>query len=72
MKTTRTGKPVVVPIELKRALARSPRAKAEFARFPPSHQREVIGYIIEAKKPETRERRAAKTVALLEQGWPKR
>jgi uncharacterized protein YdeI (YjbR/CyaY-like superfamily) len=64
--------PVVVPAELKRALSRSPKAKAEFAKFPPSHQREVIGYITEAKKPETRERRAAKTVALLEKGWPKR
>jgi uncharacterized protein YdeI (YjbR/CyaY-like superfamily) len=71
MKTTRTGKPVVIPIELERALARSPRAKAEFDTFPPSHQREVIGYIVEAKKPETRERRAAKTVDLLEKGWPK-
>lgn len=69
---TRPKKPVVVPIELKRALARSPKAKAEFDKFPPSHQREVIGYIVEAKKPETRERRAAKTVALLEKGWPKR
>lgn len=63
--------PVVVPIELKRALARSPKAKAEFAKFPASHQREVIGYIVEAKKPETRERRVAKTVDLLEKGWPK-
>ena len=72
MRTTRTGKPVIIPIELKRALARSPRAKAEFEKFPPSHQREVIGYIVEAKKPETRERRAAKTVDLLEKGWPGR
>jgi uncharacterized protein YdeI (YjbR/CyaY-like superfamily) len=72
MMKTLTKKPVVVPIELKRALARSPKAKAEFAKFPPSHQREVIGYIVEAKKPETRERRAAKTVDLLEKGWPKR
>jgi uncharacterized protein YdeI (YjbR/CyaY-like superfamily) len=72
MKTTAKGKPVVVPIELKQALARSPKAKAEFEKFPPSHQREVVGYIIEAKKPETRERRAAKTVDLLEKGWPGR
>ena len=68
---TKPKPPVVVPIELKRALARSPRAKAEFEKFPPSYQREVIGYIVEAKKPETRERRAAKTVDLLEKGWPK-
>ena len=63
---------VVVPIELKRALAGSPRARAEFEKFPPSHQLEVIGYIVEAKKPETRERRAEKTVDLLEKGWPGR
>jgi uncharacterized protein YdeI (YjbR/CyaY-like superfamily) len=69
---TKPKPPVVVPIELKRALARSPKAKEEFEKFPPSHQREVIGYIVEAKKPETRERRAAKTVDLLEKGWPKR
>lgn len=70
MKSTQS-KPVIVPIELKRALARSSKARAEFDKFPPSHQREVIGYIVEAKKPETRERRAAKTVDLLEKGWPK-
>ena len=69
---TRPKPPVVVPIELKRALARSPKANEEFEKFPPSHRREVIGYIVEAKKPETRERRAAKTVDLLEKGWPKR
>lgn len=69
---TRSKRPVVVPIELMRALARSPKAKAEFEKFPPSHKREVIGYIVEAKKPETRERRAAKTVDLLEKGWPGR
>jgi uncharacterized protein YdeI (YjbR/CyaY-like superfamily) len=71
VKTTAKGKPVVVPVELKRALARSPKAKAEFEKFPPSHKREVIGHITEAKKPETRDRRAAKTVDLLEKGWPR-
>jgi len=69
---TKAKPPVLVPPELKRALARSPKAKAEFEKFPPSHKREVIGYITEAKKPETRERRAAQTVALLERGWPMR
>ena len=69
---TKPRPPVVVPAELERALARSPKAKAEFDKFPPSHRREVIGYIIEAKKPETRERRAARTVDLLEKGWPGR
>jgi uncharacterized protein YdeI (YjbR/CyaY-like superfamily) len=72
MKSTAKGKPVVVPVELKRALARSPKAKAEFTMFPPSHQREVIGYIVEAKQSETHERRAAKTADLLQKGWPGR
>ena len=72
MKPTAKGNPVIVPVALKRALARSPKAKAESEKCPPSHKREVIGYIIEATTPQTRERRAAKTVDLLEKGWPKR
>ncbi len=70
--TAQKSKPVAIPVELRRALARSPKAKAAFDKFPPSHKREVIGYIIEAKKPETRERRAARTAELLEKGWPTR
>jgi len=52
-----------VPPDLSRALARAPSAKAAFAALAPSHRREHVKYILDAKKPETRARRIAKTVA---------
>ena len=61
-------RPIVVPAELKRALAGSKAAREKFESFPPSHRREIAGYVAEAKKPETRERRAAQTVAKLASG----
>jgi len=60
--------PLVVPAELKRALARSKAAKARFDAFPPSHRREIAGYVAEAKTPETRARRATQTVEKLASG----
>jgi len=64
---------VEVPPELKQALAKSKRAAAAFEKMPPSHKREIVGYITEAKKPETRERRVAQTVKKLASGdWKTR
>lgn len=57
--------PVVIPTILSKALAGDPVAKDYFNSLPPSHKREYIGYIIEAKKPETQARRVHKTVAML-------
>lgn len=37
----------------------------KFGKLPPSHQREWIKYIEEAKRPETRARRIEKTVGQL-------
>lgn len=51
--------------DLREALERSPAAKAAFERMPPSHKREHIGYIDEAKRPETRARRIEKTIERL-------
>lgn len=66
-------RPVVIPAELRRALERSKAAKALFDRFPPSHKREVAGYVAEAKKAETRVRRAEQTVEKLVSGiWKSR
>ena len=56
---------VEVPAELAQALAAAPKAQAVFDRLPPSHRREYIGYILEAKRPETRARRVAQTVERL-------
>ncbi len=54
-----------LPPELTRALEQEPAAKARFTELSPSHQREHISYVAEAKKLETRERRATKTVETL-------
>ena len=61
-------KPVVVPPALKRALAKHPQARAFFEGLAPSHRREYAGYVAEAKKPETIERRIKKTIAELAKG----
>ena len=58
--------PVEVPADMRRALAVTPAARAAFEKMPPSHRREVMGYIDEAKRPETRARRIEKTLRWLE------
>lgn len=54
--------PIEIPAELSEALAANPQAQAIFERMPPSHQRETVGYVAEAKRAETRSKRAAQTV----------
>jgi uncharacterized protein YdeI (YjbR/CyaY-like superfamily) len=49
-----------VPAELSAALSANAEAKTAFEALPPSHQREYIKHIMEAKQPETRVRRAQK------------
>lgn len=56
---------VRIPPELESALYADPAAAAAFAKLSFSHQREHINYVAEAKKPETRERRALQTVMSL-------
>lgn len=56
---------VVVPTELVEALAADATAKAAFDALAPSHRREYSEFVTEAKRPETRLRRAAQTVARL-------
>ncbi len=48
------------PKELSAVLAAKPQAWRVFDALPPSHQREYIKHIMEAKQPETRVRRAEK------------
>lgn len=59
---------LAVPPELVRALAASKRAKATFDAFAPSHRREYVQWIVEAKKDETRQRRIEQTIEWLAQG----
>jgi uncharacterized protein YdeI (YjbR/CyaY-like superfamily) len=53
------------PVELATALAASPAARQVFDALSYSHRREHAMYVAEARKVETRERRAAKTIEAL-------
>lgn len=53
------------PTDLVTALQAHPKALGFFQRIPPSHRKEYIEYIEEAKKPETRARRIAKTMEMI-------
>jgi uncharacterized protein YdeI (YjbR/CyaY-like superfamily) len=61
---------IPVPAELAAGLAKkkNARAKATFEGFPPSHRREYLEWIVEAKGADTRARRIAQTIAWLHEG----
>ena len=59
---------VDVPDDLRAALADHPEAVAHFDGLAASHRKEWVRWIEEAKRPETREARVAKTVAGLREG----
>lgn len=61
-------KAIPAPKEFTAALGRSARAKAHFAKMPPSHQREYLEWITEAKKDETRDRRIAQAIEWIADG----
>jgi Bacteriocin-protection, YdeI or OmpD-Associated/Domain of unknown function (DUF1905) len=54
---------VEVPEDLAAALAADERAAAAFERLSYTHRREHVEWVTEAKRPETRRRRVAETVA---------
>ncbi|MCI0632452.1 MAG: YdeI/OmpD-associated family protein [Actinobacteria bacterium] len=56
---------VVVPDELAKALKGSEVARAYFESLSYTHRREYAGFVAEAKKPETRARRAVRTIETL-------
>lgn len=57
-----------VPASLAEALARDDVAAATFNAFPPSCRRDYCEWVTEAKRPETRDKRVAETIALLREG----
>ena len=59
---------VEIPVELASLLDAHPAARAAFEALSYSHRREHALHVAEAKKPETRERRARKTVEDLTRG----
>jgi len=50
------------------ALAKAPKAKAELEAFAPSHRREYLEWIAEAKRDETRQKRIATALEWLSEG----
>jgi uncharacterized protein YdeI (YjbR/CyaY-like superfamily) len=64
----KVAKPIVVPEILQTALAKNAKARKTFENFPPSHQREYIEWITEAKQESTRQRRLTTTLEWLAEG----
>ena len=62
---------LVVPAELKRALQRNKAARITFDNFSPSHQREYVEWLTEAKSDATRERRLASALEWMAEGKPR-
>lgn len=68
---TRPRTPVKMHPDLRAALARSKAARATYDAFPPSHQREYIEWVAEAKREDTRARRVAQAVEWMAKGKPR-
>jgi uncharacterized protein YdeI (YjbR/CyaY-like superfamily) len=60
-----------VPDDLQAALNSNRKALATFEEFSPSHRREYVEWITEAKQQATRERRLAQAIAWMSQGKPR-
>ena len=56
------------PADLLAALAKNRQAKATFDAFPPSHRREYVEWIVEAKRPETRATRLKTAIEWMAEG----
>lgn len=60
--------PAAMPEDMAGALKRNKAAKAAFDAFPPGAQREYVDWIVEAKRPETRQKRLAQAVEWIAEG----
>ena len=61
-------KPVQVPPDLVKALLKNAKARAVFDAFPPSHKREYVQWLVEAKTDATRQRRLAQAIEWIGEG----
>jgi uncharacterized protein YdeI (YjbR/CyaY-like superfamily) len=64
----RTPIPKAPPSDLAAALAKNAKARATFDGLSPSHRKEYIEWIVEAKRDETRQRRIREAVRMLAEG----
>jgi uncharacterized protein YdeI (YjbR/CyaY-like superfamily) len=60
--------PLKTPPDLAAGLKKNKLAGATFEKFPPSHRREYIEWVTEARRPETRGKRLATTLEWLAKG----
>jgi uncharacterized protein YdeI (YjbR/CyaY-like superfamily) len=70
-RTRRTGAPrppASTPPDLQAALRRNAAARRTFEAFPPSHRREYIDWLEEARREETRQKRLAQALEWLAEG----
>ena len=67
----RPKKATVAPAYFLAALKKNKKALATYAAFPPSHKREYVEWITEAKSEATRARRLADAVAWIAEGKPR-
>jgi uncharacterized protein YdeI (YjbR/CyaY-like superfamily) len=61
-------KPKSIPSPLREMLDENPKAKETYENLPPSEQKAYIEHIRDAKRDSTKERRAKKSISLLNQG----
>jgi uncharacterized protein YdeI (YjbR/CyaY-like superfamily) len=64
-------KPMEVPPYLMAALKKNKKALSTYESFPPSHKRDYLEWITEAKGEETRERRLATAIEWMAEGKPR-
>jgi uncharacterized protein YdeI (YjbR/CyaY-like superfamily) len=68
---TKAKKPLLeVPDSFRAALNKNDKAKQTFEKLSPSHRREYIEWITDAKRDETRARRLKTSILWLSQGKP--
>jgi hypothetical protein len=65
MEVDRSERVVVVPAELKQALASRPQAKAAFDSLSNSHRKEFADWVASAKQEQTRQSRAEKSIPMV-------
>jgi uncharacterized protein YdeI (YjbR/CyaY-like superfamily) len=57
-----------IPKELAEAFRENKKARRFFDQLAPSYQKQFVGWIASAKRPETKDRRVKESIVLLEQG----